>query len=43
MRETIRAYKNMGDISTCDYKDLNLVYLTCVGTWKQGIDAKKKQ
>ena len=42
MRETIRAYKNMGDLSICDYKDLNLVYLTCVGTWKQGIDAKKK-
>ena len=42
MRETILVYKNMGDISACDYKDLNLVYLTSVGTWKQGIDAKKK-
>ena len=42
MRETIEAYKNKGNLSDCDYKDLNLVYLTCVGTWKQGIDAKKK-
>ncbi len=42
MREVINAYRNMGDLSLCDYKDLNLVYLMCVGTWKQGLDAKKK-
>jgi hypothetical protein len=42
MRETIRAYANMEDLSSCDYKDLNLVYLTSVGTWKHGIDAKRK-
>lgn len=42
MRETICAYRNKGDLSDCNYKDLNLVYLTCVGTWKQGVDAKKQ-
>ena len=42
MREVINAYRNMEDLSLCDYKDLNLVYLMCVGTWKQGLDAKKK-
>lgn len=42
IREVINAYRNMGDLSLCDYKDLNLVYLMCVGTWKQGLDAKKK-
>lgn len=42
IREVIKAYENVEDLSICDYKDLNLVYLMCVGTWKHGIDAKKK-
>lgn len=42
MRETIEAYGKIDDYSTLDYKDLNLVYLTTVGTWKQGIEGKKK-
>ena len=42
MRETIEAYRKLKDYSTLDYKDLNLVYLTTVGTWKQGIEGKKK-
>ena len=42
MRETIEAYGKMDDYSALDYKDLNLVYLTTVGTWKQGIEGKKK-
>lgn len=42
MRETIEAYGKMDDYSVLDYKDLNLVYLTTVGTWKQGIEGKKK-
>lgn len=42
MRETIEAYGKLKDFSTLDYKDLNLVYLTTVGTWKQGIEGKKK-
>ena len=41
MRETIKAYAKLDDISTLDYKDLNLVYLTTVGTWKQGVESKK--
>ena len=39
MRETIEAYRKLGDFSSLDYKDLNLVYLTTVGTWKQGISS----
>lgn len=42
MRETIAAYSKLKDFSVIDYKDLNLVYLTTVGTWKQGIESKKK-
>lgn len=41
MRETVKAYSNRGDLSALNYKDLNLIYLTTVGTWSQGIDAKK--
>jgi len=42
MRKTVEAYAKLSDFSALDYKDLNLVYLTTVGTWSQGIDAKKK-
>ncbi len=42
MWETIQAYANLPDLSALDYHDLNLVYLTSVGTWKHGIEAKKK-
>lgn len=42
LREVVKSYKKVGDLAQCDYKDLNLVYLICVGTWKQGLDAKKK-
>ena len=42
MWETVQAYANLPDLSALDYHDLNLVYLTSVGTWKHGIDAKKK-
>ncbi len=42
IREVINSYEIMGDLSVCDYRDLNLVYLMCVRTWKHGFDAKKK-
>ncbi len=42
MRETIEAYAKLSDFSVLNYKDLNLVYLTTVGTWSQGLDVKKK-
>ena len=42
MNETIQAYSEMSDYSPLDYRDLNLVYLTTVGTWKQSISSKKK-
>ncbi len=37
----VEAYSEMGDLSNVDYKDLNLLYLMSVGTWKQKIPAKK--
>ena len=42
MRETIAAYSKLKDFSKIDYRDLNLVYLTTIGTWKQGLESKKK-
>lgn len=42
IREVINSYEIMGDLSVCDYRDLDLVYLMCVGTWRHGFDAKKK-
>lgn len=42
LRETVNAYAKLNDFSALDYKDLNLIYLTTVGTWSHGLDAKKK-
>lgn len=42
VRETIKSYAEMDDLNICDYKDLNLVYLMTVGTWKHKVSAKKK-
>ena len=42
MRDTVKAYSYLRDYSELDYRDLNLIYLTSVGTWKHGIEAKKK-
>ena len=42
MRETVSAYSKLSDLSGLDYRDLDLIYLTSAGTWKHGIDAKKK-
>ena len=41
MRATVEAYKQVNP-DRMDYRDLNLVYLTSVGTWKQGLDSKKR-
>ena len=41
MRETIKAYSRLKDFSNLDYRDLNLVYLTTVGTFRQGVKSKK--
>ena len=40
-RETIRAYKNMGDLNNVDYCDLNLLYHMVIGTWKLKIELRK--
>lgn len=42
MRVAINAYENTKDRSDIDYNDLNLIYAMVIGTWHQGIDAKKK-
>lgn len=42
MHATVEAYGELSDLSGLDYRDLNLVYLTTVGTWSCGISAKKK-
>ena len=42
MRCTVEAYGKLGDYSGLDYRDLDLVYQTTIGTWKQNIEAKKK-
>ena len=43
MRETIKAYAKLADYSILDYRDMDLIYLTTVGTWKHNIEAKKKK
>ncbi len=42
MRKTVEAYSKLEEFSALNYKDLNLIYLTTVGTWKQGIEKKKQ-
>ena len=42
MRETIRAYSHLEDLSSVDYNDLNTIYLMSVGTWKHGVRIKRK-
>lgn len=41
-RETVRAYKNMGNLDQIDFKDMNLIYHMVIGTWRQKVDIKKK-
>ena len=41
VQETIKEYSKMKDLSLIDYKDLNLVYLMTIGTWKQKIESKE--
>ena len=41
MRSTVAAYSRSKP-AIIDYRDMNLLYLTTIGTWKQGIDSKKK-
>lgn len=42
MRETVKAYSKCDHSSgSLDYRDLDLVYLTTIGTWRHGLHAKK--
>lgn len=42
LRETIGAYAEMESLESCDYRDLNLLYLMTVDTGKHGLSKKKK-
>lgn len=42
VKEIINSYASMGDLSKVDYRDLNLLYVMTIGTWKQKIDSKKR-
>lgn len=42
MRETIRAYSHLEDLSKVDFNDLNTIYLMSVGTFKHGVQVKRK-
>ena len=43
MRTTIEAYAKLSDYSMLDYRDMDLIYLTTIGTWKHNIEAKKRK
>ncbi len=43
MRETVKAYSRIQDYSVLDFKDLDLLYHTTIGTWARSIDNKKKE
>lgn len=38
----IKAYTDLKDFSNCDFNDLNLIYLSTVGTWKHSVEKKKE-
>lgn len=42
MREIVKSYATLSDYSQIDYKDLNLVYFSCIGSWTYGFDKKKR-
>jgi Cdc6-like AAA superfamily ATPase len=42
MREIVASYKAMGDLSACNFRDLNAVYMMAVGTWKSNPEKKKE-
>ncbi len=42
VHEVINSYSKMDNLSDCDYHDLDLVYLSTIGTWKHSIDKKKE-
>ena len=41
MRAIVKAYRDV-DETILDYKDLNAIYLMSVGTWRHGVQVKKK-
>lgn len=41
IRETVKSYKHMNDLSMVDYRDINLIYLMTIGTWRHKVETKK--
>ena len=42
MTEVIKSYSKMEDLSECDFNDLDLIYLSTVGTWSHSVEKKKE-
>lgn len=42
MKQVINAYSHLRNLNIVDLVDLEVVYLVSVGTWKHGIESKKK-
>ena len=41
IQEVVLSYKKI-NLSSADFKDLDLIYMTVVGTWQSSVDHKKK-
>ena len=42
MREIVTSYSMMDDLSVCNYRDLNAIYMMAIGTWKLNPEKKKE-
>lgn len=42
IQETVKAYKNTGNVEAYDVSDLNLLYHMVIGSWAFGIEKKKE-
>lgn len=42
LREIVKSYAALDDYSRIDYRDLNLLYFSCVGSWAYGFDKKQR-
>ena len=43
MREVLNTYSKISDFSVLDYTDMDIIYLTAVGTFSDGFEAKKNR
>lgn len=42
VKEVVKSYSKVSDYSSFNYNDLNLIYLSTVGTWKHSVEKKKE-